>query len=449
MRIRLGSTFVGVGIRGAALVVLVALAAGVLGGCGGGDDLSKAEATAKINALCRESAAREEKLTLDPESQSGEEFVAAYQAQLREFERLQSDLDELQLGGESQPAADYVAAHAKAVKATQEAVDQILKPDNSATPVQKALEEQSKASDASIEVAEKAGLDDCGPHTREVEAATSPVGRGSQPQVGPGGDTVIPGSAFVGTWEGIATQIGPGEHQTLTYPVYLRIDPRPKADGGNGGVRYDSFDCLGRARIFEAGDGPEGVGFSYKLREKILLGRDNCPSGGTITAVTEGDELDWRWKQGNVEATAVLRLRDAPSREKVSEEVIRELQGHNYLGDATQWGPRGQKQSYPVRFGLWPPGKVHGSDGFTQYGDCIGDLTLISVEGDRATLREHITEGDCFDNGLMETRKVGDDQILYRWYRQSDDDRDEQNDVIAIGTLTQSMSGPALGPAPG
>jgi hypothetical protein len=446
MRIRLGSSLVGVGIRGAALVVLVALAAGLVGGCGGGDDLSRAEATAKVNALCRESAERSGRITLDS-SQSGEEFAAAYQAKLRVYQRLRNELDELQLGGESQAAADYVAAQNEAVEATRDAVKAIANAQSGEAAIADALEKQSQAGEAAVDAAEKAGLDDCGPHTREVEAATSPVGLGSKPRVGPGGDTVIPGSAFVGTWEGIATQIGPGKHQTLTYPVYLRIDPRPKADGGNGGARYDSFDCLGRVRIFEAGDGPEGVGFSYKLREKILVGRDNCPSGGTITAVTEGDELDWRWKQGDVEAVAVLRLRDAPKREQVSEEVIRELQGHSYLGEATQWGPRGQKGSYQVRFGLWPPGKGHGADGFTQYGDCIGKLTLVSVEGDRATLREHITAGDCFDNGLMETRKVGDDQVLYRWYRQSDDDRDEQNDVIAIGTLTKS--GPALGPAPG
>jgi hypothetical protein len=443
----LGSRIVGVGVRGATIVGLAALGAGLLGGCGGSDDLSPAEAAAKINALCRESEQRGEQIALDPASQTPEEFADSYQARLREYERLQSGLEELSLGGESQPAADYVAAQGEAVEATRGAVKTIVDGDADQAAIQDALEKQSGARDAAVDAADEAGLDDCGPHAREVEAAVSPVGRGTKPRVGAGGNTVIPGSAFVGTWEGVATQIGPGQHQTLTYPVYFRIDPRPKADGGNGGVRYDSFDCLGRVRIFEAGSGPEGFGFRYKLREKILVGRDNCPSGGTITAVTEGDELDWRWKQGDVEATAILRLRDAPKREPVSAEVIRELQGHNYLGEATQWGPRGEKQSYQVRFGLYPPGKGHGSDGFTQYGDCIGKLTLVSAEGDRATLREHITAGDCFDHGLMETRKVGDDQVLYRWYRQSDDDRDEQDDVIAIGTLTQT--GPALGPAPG
>ncbi len=39
------------------------------------------------------------------------------------------------------------------------------------------------------------------------------------------------------------------------------------------------------------------------------------------------------------------------------------------------------------------------------------------------------------------------DKLLYRWYRQSDDDRGEQDDVIALGTLSES--GPSLGPPPG
>ncbi len=451
---RLGSAIVGVGSRGPGIVVLVALGVGLLGGCGGSDDLSRAEATAKISALCRASADRSEKITLDPASQSGEEFAAAYQAKLREYERLRAELEELPLGGESQPAADYVAAQAQGVEATRDAVKTIVdsQPGDQVTAIKEALEKQSQASEGAVDAAEEAGLDDCGPRTRELEAAVSPVGPGSKPRVGPGGNTVIPGSSFVGTWEGVATQIGPGKHQTLTYPVYFRIDPRPKADAGNGGVRYDSFDCLGRVRIFEAGAGPEGFGYRYKLREKILVGRDNCPSGGTITAVTEGDELDWRWKQGDVEATAILHLREAPKREPVSEDLVRELQGHEYLGNVTQWGPTGEKGTYQTYYGLYPPGKSPkpGIDGWTLYPDshpnCIGTLMIESVAGDRATLREHITGGDCFDNGLIEARKVGD-QLLYRWYRQSDDDRGEQDDVIAIGTLSES--GESLGPPPG
>lgn len=443
----------GVGLRGATIIVVVAAGAALLGGCGGSNDLSQAEATGKINALCRGSAAREEKLTLDPTSQSGEEFADAYQARLRELDRLQADLDELQLGGESQAAADYVAAQAQTVEATRDSVEAIVNSDpGDQAAMSEALAKQSRASDAALDAADKAGLDDCGPRAREVEAASSPVGRGTKPRVGPGGNTAIPGSAFVGTWEGVATQIGPGKHQTLTYPVYFRIDPRPKADGGNGGVRYDSFDCLGRVRIFEAGSGPEGFGYRYRLREKILVGRDNCPSGGTITAVTEGDELDWRWKQGDVEATAVLRLREASKRETVSEDVIRELQGHEYVGTVTQWGPRGQKGSYRTYYGLYPPEESpkKGVDGWTLYPDsepdCYGTLKVESVEGDRATVREKIGAGHCFDNGLIEARRVGD-KLLYRWYRQSDDDSGEQEDVIAIGTLSES--GPSLGPPPG
>ena len=328
----------GVGSRGIVSAALMALAAGLLGGCGGDDNLSEADATAKINALCRESASRTEQINLDPSSQSGEEFVAAYQAELRENGRLQADLEELQLGGESQPAADYVAAHGDAVETTRGAVDTIegAQPGETA-PIRDALQEASDANQAAIAEAEKAGLDDCGPHTQEIEAATSPVGTGTKPRVA--GNTVIPGSAFVGTWEGTATQIGPGKNQTFSYPVYMRIDPKPKGDGGNGGVRYDSYNCLGRVRIFEAGSGPDGIGYRYKLREKILVGRDDCGSGATITAVTEGDELDWRWKDGSSEATAVLRLREAPEREPVSDDVIRELQAHRVQRRPDPMGP--------------------------------------------------------------------------------------------------------------
>ncbi|MGH2967085.1 MAG: hypothetical protein ACRDMH_17130 [Solirubrobacterales bacterium] len=444
----------GVGFKGGARLALATLAAGLIAGCGGGEDsLSEAEATAKINALCRESADRSEGITLDPPGQSTEQFVAAYQSKLREYERLQSDLDQLELGGDSQSAADYVAAHGDAVEATKGAVNAIVNSEpGEVTTAQDALEEQSRASDAAVEAADQAGLEDCGPHNSEVAAATSPVGTGTKPRVAAGGNSVIPGSSFVGTWEGTATQIGPDKHQTFSYPVYMRIDPRPKGDGGNGGVRYDSYNCLGRVRIFEAGSSPDGIGYRYKLREKILAGRGDCGSGATITAVTEGDELDWRWKDGPSEATAVLRLREAPKRQPVSEDVIRELQGHEYIGDVTQWGPTGQKGTYQAYYGLYPPGKSPspGVDGWTLYPDsdpdCTGTLTIESVEGDRATVREHIQAGHCFDNGLIEARTVGN-KLLYRWYRRSESGGDERNDVIALGTLSES--GPSLGPPPG
>jgi hypothetical protein len=133
--------------------------------------------------------------------------------------------------------------------------------------------------------------------------------------------------------------------------------------------------------------------------------------------------------------------------------VIRELQGREFLGNVTQWGPTGQKSTYQVYYGLYPPGKEppSGVDGWTLYPDsdpdCIGALTIESAAGDRAVLREHITSGDCFDNGRIEARKVGDKQLLYRWLRQDADGPNEQDDVIALGTLTDS--GQSLGPPPG
>ena len=77
--------------------------------------------------------------------------------------------------------------------------------------------------------------------------------------------------------------------------------------------------------------------------------------------------------------------------------------------------------------------------------DCTGTLTIESVQGDRATVREHIQAGHCFDNGLIEARTVGN-KLLYRWYRRTESGGDERNDVIALGTLSES--GPSLGPPP-
>ena len=284
-------------------------------------------------------------------------------------------------------------------------------------PVRDALQGASDANKEAIAKADEAGLDDCGPHTQEIEAASSPVGRAASR--GPPATPSSPVAHFVGTWEGTATQIGPSKNQTFSYPVYMRIDPQPKGDGGNGGVRYDSYNCLGRVRIFEAGSSPEGFGYRYKLSEKILAGRDDCGSGATITAVTEGDELDWRWKDGSSEATAVLRLREAPKREPVSEDVIRELQGHEYIGDVTQWGPTGHEGQLPGLLRPLPARQVAQPGGrwWTLYPDsdpdCTGTLTIESVEGDRATVREHIQAGHCFDNGLIEARTVGN-KLLYR-----------------------------------
>jgi hypothetical protein len=310
----------------------------------------------------------------------------------------------------------------------------------------------------------------------EVEEAGSPVALGTEPRAAENGYSIIPGSGLVGTWEGLATQNGPGAHETRTYPVSMRIDPKVQVDKDsdgnttvtNGEVRYESFGCGGPVEINEAGKGQEGitdqfgesfhapaanVGYSYTLQETIVSGRDDCGSGGTITAVTEGDELDWRWRYGDVEATAVLRLRGAPEREPVAEDVVREVQGHEYSGTVTQWGPRGQRSSYELYYTLYPPdGRDFGpGDGNTQSfdGPCMGTavLGIDSVAGDRAVLRRRFDRySNCIGGGVIEARAVGD-KLLFRWLRQGDDDRGEENDVIALGTL--SKSGPARGPAPG
>ena len=131
----------------------------------------------------------------------------------------------------------------------------------------------------------------------------------------------------------------------------MRIDPRPKADGGNGGVRYDSYGCLGRVRIFEAGSGPDGFGYRYKLREKILVGRDDCGSGATITAVAEGDELDWRWKDGPAGATTDslhLSQRARALSPFTGGRDPRAPGTSSTASNLTQWGPRGTKHSYFV-----------------------------------------------------------------------------------------------------
>jgi hypothetical protein len=74
-------------------------------------------------------------------------------------------------------------------------------------------------------------------------------------------------------------------------------------------------------------------------------------------------------------------------------------------------------------------------------------LGIDSVAGDRAVLRRRFDRySNCIGGGVIEARAVGD-KLLFRWLRQGDDDRGEENDVIALGTL--SKSGPARGPAPG
>jgi hypothetical protein len=326
------------------------------------------------------------------------------------------------------------------------------------------------------EPASEQAADKGGSQGHQADAASSPVGEGSKPRAAANGYSIVPGSAFVGTWEGLATQNGPGEHETRTYPVSMRIEPKAEIDESargedaviNGTVRYPSFDCGGPVTIFEAGKGREGVtnrfgeafrapagdvGYRYGLEETIVEGRDDCGSGGTITAVTEGDELDWRWKDGDVEATAILHLRDGPERAPVSEEEVRELQGHEYSGTVTQWGPRGQKASYELYYVLYPPdGPSFGpGDGHTQSfdGPCMGNgvLRIESVAGDRVVLRRRFDRySNCIGGGEVQTRLV-DGRLLFRWLRQRDDDRGEQDDVIALGRL--SKAGPARGPAPG
>lgn len=425
---------------GASLVATAALA-----GCGGGPDaLSRGEAVREANALCRAAAARMADAT-------GPSTLAKIRGLAGEKARLHAGLAELSLGGPSQPVADYVAAYEREVEATKKVVDAVERTASlGSAESSEALAAESRAQNDAVSAADRAGLRDCGPRIRDATAVHSPVGLGTAPRVTQDGNAVIPGSAFVGTWEGTALQIEPGK-QTQRYPVYFRIDPNVKEDGGNGGVRYDSFDCLGRVRIYEAGAGPDGFGYRYRLKETILTRRDVCGAGGTIVAVTEGDELDWRWKQRDIEVVAVLHLRDAPKRPPVAEDAMRELQGHDYSGTVTQYGPDDEKTSYPMRFGLYPPGSGN-VDGYTQYSqpDCLGELTFVRGEGDRAVLRERITQGECIDGGEVETRRIGD-KLLFRWFADISPGKDDQlrKDNVVLGTLSQVSDEPTHGPAPG
>ena len=230
-----------------------------------------------------------------------------------------------------------------------------------------------------------------------------PFELGTKPRVAPNGYAIVPGSAFVGTWEGPGDPERPRRPRDPDLPG-LHAD-RPEgsrwakdADGdttGNGASAMTSFDCEGPGEDRRGGnaarDGHSATATSSE--ERILrTARDNCPSGrATITAVTEGDELDWRWKQGDVEATAILHRATPRSAQPVSEDVIRELQGHEYSGTVTQWGPRGRQASYDLYYVPLPareagPGP---GDGHTQSydGPCMGNgvLRLESVAGDRAS----------------------------------------------------------------
>ena len=458
----------GVGLRGVGELVLLGLAVGLLGGCGGDDDLSRSEAIAKVNAFCRDSAERGSQIASGLDTGSDESFLDTIRAQVREKDHLQAQLDALPLGGPSQQVADYAANQDREAQAAQSALTAIETDNSVESPaVREGLAKLKGAGDASAEAAEKAGLDDCGPAVRELEIAGRPFDAGTKPRSFAGSRAIIAGSGFTSGWKGFATQNGPGEHETRTYPVYMAIDSGygiPPGGGsasedlqrkywGNGDIRYPSFHCSGRVKIVEAGSGPDGFGYRYELEERINYGRDKCGTGGTITAVTEGDELDWRWKDGDVEATAILDSSEAPEREAVSEQTIRELQGHEYSGTVTQWGPRGQKASYELYYVLYPPdGPRFGpGDGHTQSydGPCMGNgvLTVESVAGDRAVLRRRFDRySNCIGGGVVETRLVGD-KLLFRWLRQGDDERGEQDDAIALGTLSES--GPARGPAPG
>jgi hypothetical protein len=439
-----------VSLRPSALTGLALAIAGTgLAACGGDKEanLSRSEASAKINSLCRAAAAREQIVTAEDVS-VGETAVSKVRANLRVRARLQAQLGKLPLGGSSQPAADFVKAANREVQAIRDFLKAVDTEGNvGAPPVVAALAAAGKAANARADAATAAGLRDCG-GSRELEAASSPVGAGSAPRR-EGADAILPGSGFVGTWEGIATQVGPGR-RNLTYPVYMRIDRGLKADRANGGVRYDSFNCLGRVKIVQAGSNPDGFGYRYKLRERILVGRKRCTAGGTITAVTEGDELDWRWRRKDITVVGILRLRDAPERGSPSLDTIRSLQGFDFTGQVTQYGPGGARDTHYVRFGLWPPGQspVSGYDGWAQYGCGIGRLKLVSVSGDRAVMRETLEphSRSCIPGGRIETRRVGD-KLLWRWFKQADDGKGESQDTVVLGTL--ELSGPSRGPAPG
>ena len=102
----------------------------------------------------------------------------------------------------------------------------------------------------------------------------------------------------VGLWSGRVTQHGPGAYKT-SYDVLMKVVGRRPGDIV-GRIGYAPLNCAGELALISV------HGASYVYRERILVGRKQCTSGGTIYTTVSGNSMSWRWVAGGVTVRGVL-----------------------------------------------------------------------------------------------------------------------------------------------
>ena len=249
------------------------------------------------------------------------------------------------------------------------------------------------------------------------KAAAADPDPGSQPRTIADGGGIVPGSAFVGLWEGTARQYGPDG--TSAYPVAMEIAANPAPDGSGGSTDYPTFSCGGDLRIEDANSAE--VGTQYVMSETITRNQRRCASAESITAVLQGDEVEWRWQLDEYNVVGVLRRADAPpprGREFGLDAGDLEQLGGSHRGSVVQYGPRAEVVRYPlvVDFGSTAQREADSPDGTTinPQDGCTGELRL-TAEYDRNFIFQETADSEqpqCSYAQRFEVVPWGDDLVV-------------------------------------
>ncbi|MFN8159611.1 MAG: hypothetical protein U0R52_01005 [Solirubrobacterales bacterium] len=388
---------------GAAAAAFLPIWVGILlvSGCGGGG--SRERIAAQANSECARAYSRLSLVNNLTTAQNTRAKAAIDKSLLADLGRLDPPDD----GREDFDR--FVAARRRLVRADAAALDALTGPPGSGAlaAYRRAAAASGSASDDAEVAARDYGLEVCsGDDLGDVQISDAPAlselpDPGSPPRVS--GASIVPGSAFAGTWSGTVDQYGPGATHD-SYPTAMRIASAPAGDGSNGTITYPSFPCGGRVRIVRAADSPLGspsggaasLATRYVLREYIGSGAGKCTGGGMIIADLQGDQLGWRWRRGGVNVIGVLTRRGATSARRsfgLDRGDLALLPERGLRGEITQYGPGERVTHYPLVVKLRAtgsnPGKTtQAGTTFNPEDGCRGSLTLVAESGRSYVFRE-------------------------------------------------------------
>ncbi|MEI2701150.1 MAG: hypothetical protein V9E83_01975 [Baekduia sp.] len=279
-------------MRRSAIVPAVVIALLGAAGCGSGDDggpLTRAEATAQANAICRAATAKINAYVEGTQAPSApEETQAALRQDVLVARAASTALSELAVPADGRADFErFATGVSDFADANQTFVSAIDAKDRRG--VQAGSRDAVAAGKEAEKGAKAYGLADCPPPTTATAFADKDAA--SAPSVDP-----------VGRWTGEVLQTN-ADGKQYRYSATMTVAFVGERGVVSGTVRYPSFPCGGDI-VYLRTDVDR-----FYFRERITSNESKCPSGGRIRATVRGDEMAWRWTRGTIAVAGILKRR--------------------------------------------------------------------------------------------------------------------------------------------